>query len=81
VIVRNRHIPRIAHDINDSLVAWIEALVAFDDARPLQISHLPVGMDIHVGDQSLQVEESDWIVLVDKVTNQESGPGVAGAGK
>ena len=75
-IKRDSNIARVAHDINHSGIAWIETLMAFQDAR--QSPEQAVRQIVDDWYQPFHVGEGDGFVLLDEVAEQEAGPRAAG---
>src|ERR1039458_7255151 len=74
-IKRDGDIARITHDINHPRISWIKTLVALKKTR--QSPQDAIRILIDGGNKECHVCESDRIVLMDEVAEQEAGPGAA----
>ena len=80
MIKRNRHIPRVAHEVDYPLVFWLKGLMTFEHARPLKLAQESVTIEIDFRDPGFDVGKPDRITLVDQISQKKACPGVAGSG-
>ncbi len=78
VIVGNRDIARVAHNIDDAAIAGVEALVALEHARAGKAAQDPIGGLVHIGNKALDIEEGHGLVGIDEIADEEARPGIAG---
>src|SRR5258707_13097153 len=78
VVIGNRHVSRIASDVENLRVAMIKVLMALDHAGPGDPLHIAAGLRFCVGNQPLDVRETYPLAGTQKVCGPESRPGVAG---
>ena len=76
VIIGDGHVAWIADDIDDALVAWVERLVTLENAWAIESAQNPIRKEIDFGDARFDIRERNGVVLINKVSDQEAGPGV-----
>src|SRR5262249_46360492 len=77
VILRNRYITRVAHEIYDFAKAHVERLVAFHDAPALQFLEKTLRRNARRWQELVDIGEANFFVWMQKIRQQKAHPSVA----
>src|SRR6185437_718806 len=77
LIVRERHVPGVTHDVDDLGIAMIEVLMALQDPRTRYALQCAARQGSRVGNETVDVRETDLDFRMQQVRDQKTGPSIS----